>query len=309
LPKPRPQTTYFNVNTFPLPNISILQDPVGFYLIAAVLGLCVGSFLNVLIYRLPKMLDRAWQQQAAELRGEPMPDEFNQPFNLVVPRSACPNCGHQIKAIENIPIISWLVLRGRCAECGAPISRRYPIVEFLGAALAVLAAWHFGPTWEAVAAWGFLWLLLALAFIDYDTMLLPDDLTLPLLWAGLTVNLFGLYTSVTNALLGAVVGYLLLWLVYWVFKLLRNKEGMGYGDFKLLAAMGAWMGWEALLPIILISSVLGMLVGLGLILLKGRDHNIPMPFGPFLAIAGGITLFAGHFILSYLLPPFPVAGM
>jgi leader peptidase (prepilin peptidase)/N-methyltransferase len=267
------------------------MDPALAAAVAAIAGLCVGSFLNVVIHRLPKMLERGWQAQCAELRGET--PEPGPAYNLVVPRSACPACGVQITALQNIPVVSWLVLKGRCAGCKAPISGRYPIVELLGGALAATAIWHFGATPQGVAACGLLWALLALTMIDFDTQLLPDGITLPLLWAGLIVNLRSTFAPLPDAVIGAVAGYLSLWTIYWVFKLIRGKEGMGYGDFKLLAALGAWLGWQLLPVIVLLSSVVGAVIGVTLIVFKGRDHSIPMAFGPFLAIAGAIALFFG----------------
>jgi leader peptidase (prepilin peptidase)/N-methyltransferase len=273
---------------------SLLLDPAAALFIAAAVGLCVGSFLNVVIHRLPQMLERGWQDECAELRGEAVPERPR--YNIVVPRSKCPSCGHGITALENVPVVSWLALGGKCSACGTPISARYPLVEILGAALAAAAIWRFGPTWQGVAACGFLWTLLALTFIDFDTQLLPDDITLPLLWAGLGVNLFGLFVPLRDAVIGAIAGYLALWTVYWLFKLIRGKEGMGYGDFKLLAALGAWLGWHMIIPIILMSSVVGAVIGITLVVFKGRDHNIPLAFGPYLAIAGGIALFLGPYI-------------
>jgi leader peptidase (prepilin peptidase)/N-methyltransferase len=270
------------------------------YVGALVVGLCVGSFLNVVIHRLPKMLERGWRAQCAELRDEAVPVE--PPYNLVLPRSACPACGHRITAVENIPLVSWLALRGRCSACNARISVRYPLVELLGGLLALCAIWQFGPTWKGVAACALLWTLLALTVIDADTQLLPDDLTLPLLWGGLIVNLWGLFTPLGEAVIGAAAGYLSLWAVYWLFKLVRGKEGMGYGDFKLLAALGAWLGWKMLPLVVLLSSVVGAVVGIALIVLKGRDHNVPMPFGPYLAVAGAIALFFGPDLERWLLP-------
>jgi leader peptidase (prepilin peptidase)/N-methyltransferase len=267
------------------------MDPAWATAVAAIAGLCVGSFLNVVIHRLPKMLERGWQAQCAELRGET--PESGPAYNLVVPRSACPACGVRITALQNIPVVSWLVLKGRCAGCKAPISGRYPIVEVLGGALAATAIWHFGATPQGIAACGLLWALLALTMIDFDTQLLPDGITLPLLWAGLIVNLLSTFAPLPDAVIGAVAGYLSLWTIYWVFKLIRGKEGMGYGDFKLLAALGAWLGWQLLPVIVLLSSVVGAAIGVTLIVFKGRDHSIPMAFGPFLAIAGAIALFFG----------------
>ena len=280
--------------------IDFLLDPAAAMAVAAVLGLVVGSFLNVVIHRLPRMLERGWDAQCAELRGEaPAADA---PYNLVVPRSACPSCGHRISALENVPVLSWLVLRGRCSACGTRIAARYPIVELLAGTLGALAIARFGPTWQGVAACGLLWTLIALTFIDLDKQLLPDDLTLPLLWTGLIVNLFELFVTLQEALIGAVAGYVSLWSVYWAFKLIRGKEGMGYGDFKLLAALGAWMGWKALPAIVLLSSAVGAVIGITLVLVKRRDHQQPLPFGPYLAVAGAVALFAGRPLIALYLP-------
>lgn len=261
-------------------------------LTAAVFGLAFGSFLNVVIHRLPKMMEADWALQCAELRNEPLPEQPR--YNLSVPRSACPHCGHQITVLENIPLVSWLMLRGKCSTCKAPISARYPLVEGCTALLFAASIWHFGPTVQALGAILFLTILLALALIDFDTTLLPDDLTLPLLWAGLLVNLWGTYTSLPSAVVGAMAGYLSLWSVYWGFKLLTGKEGMGYGDFKLLAALGAWLGWKMLPLLILLSSFVGAVIGIALMVLAKRGRDIPMPFGPYLAAAGAITLFWGE---------------
>ena len=269
-------------------------------LAALIVGLCVGSFLNVVIHRLPRMLEREWKVQCAELRKELVPDE--PAYNLVVPRSACPACGHMITALENVPVVSWLALRGRCSACKAPISARYPIVEIMGGVLAVAAIVAFGATAQGAAACVLLWMLLALTMIAADTHYLPDALTLPLLWAGLLVNLGGLFTPLPSAVIGAIAGYLTLWTVYWLFKLIRGKEGMGYGDFKLLAALGAWLGWTMLPLIVLLSSAVGAVIGLGLIAFKGRDNELPIPFGPYLAIAGAIALFFGPALNKLYLP-------
>jgi leader peptidase (prepilin peptidase)/N-methyltransferase len=277
-----------------------LLDPVVATIAAAVVGLCIGSFLNVVIHRLPRMLERGWQAECAGLRGEPVAETPR--YDLVVPRSTCPSCGHAISAIENIPVLSWLALRGRCSACRGAISARYPVVEILGGALAAGAILRFGPTWQGVAACGFLWTLLALTFIDFDTQLLPDDLTLPLVWAGLAVNAAGLFVPLRDAVIGAMAGYLALWTIYWLFKLIRGKEGMGYGDFKLLAALGAWLGWQTLPMIVLLSSVVGAFIGMSLVVLKGRDHNVPLAFGPYLAIAGGIALFFGPAMSRLIFP-------
>ncbi len=279
---------------------SLFLDPVAAPFIAAAIGLCVGSFVNVVIHRLPRMLERGWQRECAELRGETLPDLPR--YDLVMPRSACPSCGHRITALENVPVASWLALRGKCSACGKPISARYPLVEILGAVLAACALWYFGPTVKAWAACGFLWTLLALTFIDFDTQLLPDDITLPLLWGGLAVNLFGIFVPLSDAVIGAIAGYLSLWAVYWLFKLIRGKEGMGYGDFKLLAALGAWQGWQILPLIVLLSSVVGAFIGISLVVFKGRDHNIPLAFGPYLAVAGAVTLFFGRTLVRTFFP-------
>jgi len=268
-----------------------LLDPAVALPAAAVIGLCVGSFLNVVIHRLPKMMERGWAAQCAELAGrEPEPQPR---YDLVAPRSACPSCGHAISALENVPVVSWLALRGRCKACGTRISVRYPIVELAAGVVALAAIWKFGATWTGLAACAFLWTLIALAFIDADTQLLPDDLTLPLLWGGLVANLFGLFVPLASAVIGAVAGYLALWTIYWLFKLIRGKEGMGYGDFKLLAALGAWLGWPMLPQIVLVSSVLGAIGGIAAMALQGRDRAAPLPFGPWLAGAGAVALFFG----------------
>ena len=277
-----------------------MTEHLFYAVVALVVGLCVGSFLNVVIHRLPKMLERRWKADCADLAGTTLPPEPR--YNLVVPRSACPACGHGITALENVPVISWLALRGKCSACKTPISVRYPLVELIGGALAFAAFWRFGPTYAGAAAAVFLWTLLALTCIDFDTQLLPDDLTLPLLWGGLFANLFGLFAPLRDAVIGAIAGYLALWTVYWLFKLIRGKEGMGYGDFKLLAALGAWLGWQVLPLIVLLSSVVGATIGIGLLLFKGRDHNVPLAFGPYLAIAGALALFFGPAFTRLLLP-------
>ena len=272
----------------------LLRDPLAFTVLASLLGLFVGSFLNVVIHRLPRMMEREWQAQAAELRGEPVPEAPR--FNLATPRSRCPHCGHVITALENIPVVSYLVLRGRCRHCSAPIGRRYPVVELLTAALSGYAAWHFGFGLAAAGALLFIWAMVALTFIDLDTQLLPDDLTLPLLWLGLLLNLGATFTELPSAVVGAVAGYLALWSVFWLFKLATGKEGMGYGDFKLLAAIGAWLGWQMLPLTILLSSLVGAVTGVVLIVLGRHGRNVPIPFGPYLAAAGIIALFWGESI-------------
>lgn len=271
--------------------------PAEFLIPAAVLfGLVVGSFLNVVIHRLPIMMERDWQHQAechiAQLSGIPMPAEPVR-YTLSVPRSACPRCGHPITALENIPVLSYLWLGGKCAACKTPISLRYPLVETCAAALAALMVWKFGANLAALAAFSLAASLLTLTLIDIDTQLLPDSITLPLLWAGLLFNLAGGFTDLPSAVIGAAAGYLLLWSVYWLFKLATGKEGMGYGDFKLLAAIGAWFGWKLLPAVILISSVAGTIVGIGLIVLARRGRDVPIPFGPYLALGGLAALFFG----------------
>lgn len=269
-----------------------LVVPLIFTALAALLSLFVGSFLNVVIHRLPRMMEREWLAQAAELRGEaPAAAER---YNLATPRSRCPHCGTPIGAIDNIPLFSYLVLQGRCRHCEAPIGVRYPIVEGLTALLCGYAAWHFGPGPAAVGAILLLWALLALTFIDLDTQLLPDSLTLPLLWLGLLFNLNGTFVPLADAVVGAVAGYLILWSVYWLFKLTTGKEGMGYGDFKLLAAIGAWLGWKMLPLTILLSSAVGAVVGICLIVVGRHGREIPIPFGPYLAAAGALALFFGN---------------
>ena len=252
----------------------------------------VGSFLNVVIHRLPKMLEREWHAQCAELDGKKPEDAPR--YNLVVPRSACPHCGHMIGALENIPVISYLLLRGKCKGCGAHISARYPVVEVVSGLLSGFAAWHFGFGLAALAALLFVWALLALTFIDFDMQLLPDVITLPLLWLGLLLNLPATFVDLRSAVTGAAMGYLVLWGVYWLFKMATGKEGMGYGDFKLLAAIGAWLGWQMLPLVILLSSLVGAVVGITLIVVARRGRNIPIPFGPYLAGGGLIALFWGQ---------------
>ncbi|HXF66899.1 MAG TPA: A24 family peptidase [Burkholderiales bacterium] len=264
---------------------------------AVVLGLIAGSFLNVVIHRLPKMIERRWRAECAELAGTapPAPERYN----LVTPRSSCPRCGHRITALENIPVVSYIALGGRCSACKAPISPRYPLVEALAGALAGYAAWRFGPGAALLAALLFCWAMIALAFIDLDTFYLPDSITLPLLWAGLIANLGAVFTDLRSAVIGAAAGYLALWAVYWIYKLATGKEGMGYGDFKLLGAIGAWVGYQMLLLVVLLSSFIGAAVGLALIVFARRGRNVPIPFGPYLALAGLVVLFHGESITRY----------
>ncbi|WP_426089150.1 prepilin peptidase [Janthinobacterium sp. PSPC1-1] len=260
-------------------------------LVAALFGLIVGSFLNVVIHRVPKMMQRESDNYVAEESGLPLP--YTDRYNLMLPHSHCTACGHRITAMENIPVISYLLLRGKCSACKAPISVRYPLVELLTGALSALLIWHFGSGWTGLATLVFAWLLIAMTFIDADTQMLPDDLTFPLLWAGLLVNINGTFVPLQDAVIGAAAGYLALWAVYWAFKLATGKEGMGYGDFKLLAALGAWLGWTMLPTIILLSSLVGAVVGIGLIVFARRGRDKPIPFGPYLAAAGLIALLYG----------------
>ena len=260
--------------------------------LAVVGGLAIGSFLNVVIHRLPKIMERQWQEQCAELGGQPM--VAAEAYSLAHPRSHCPHCQHPIAAMENIPIVSYLALRGRCKGCGARISWRYPVVEAITGLLFGYCLIHFGPTLAALGAMTFAAAMVALAFIDFDTQLLPDDITLPLLWLGLLLNVSSTHTDLSSAVVGAMAGYLSLWSVYQLFKLLTGKEGMGYGDFKLLAAIGAWLGWQMLPLVVLASSLVGACVGVVLIILARHGRNVPMPFGPYLAAAGLIALFWGQ---------------
>ena len=272
--------------------MELLQaEPALFTGLVFLFSLLIGSFLNVVIHRLPKMMEAEWHAQCAELRGE-TPAEST-PYNLAVPRSACPQCGHQITALENIPLLSWLWLRGRCSACSAPIGARYPLVELLTALLSAAVAWKWGVSAQTLGALLLVWTLIALAFIDLDTTLLPDSLTLPLLWLGLLFNLGGHFASLPDAVIGAMAGYGVLWSVYWLFKLVTGKDGMGYGDFKLLAAIGAWLGWQMLPVTLLLSSVVGAAIGIAMIVLVKHDRRVPIPFGPYLAGGGLVALFFG----------------
>ena len=276
--------------------------PVAFLLLTALLGLVIGSFLNVVIHRLPIMLERLWQRQCEELGRQPAVEKPNgESFNLVYPGSRCQHCHHAIRALENIPVLSFLWLRGKCAACGKAISWRYPAVELLTGILSLAVAWRLGIAPAALAALFLTWALIALAFIDYDRQILPDDITLPLLWAGLLLNVFGVFVPLSSAVIGAAAGYGSLWLVYQAFRLATGKEGMGFGDFKLFAALGAWLGWQQLPLIILLSSFLGAVVGIVFIAFFGRDRRLPIPFGPFLCVAGWIALMWGdHITRAYL---------
>ena len=278
----------------------LASTPLACVLCALILGLLVGSFLNVVIHRLPRMLERDWQAQAREILKLPAAPA-GETYNLVLPQSGCPHCGHRIRAWENIPLLSFLLLRGRCSDCKAPISRRYPLVEVASGLLCGFIAWHFGFGWQAAAMFALTWGLLAASLIDADHQILPDAIVLPLLWFGLIVNaLFG-FVPLADALWGAVAGYLSLWLVFWLFKLLTKKEGMGYGDFKLLALIGAWGGWQVLPLTLLLSSLVGAIMGLIILRARGAERSTPIPFGPYLAVAGWIALLWGDQITaSYL---------
>ena len=278
---------------------------------AILIGMMVGSFLNVVIHRLPIMLERDWKAQCLEYLGDkivlkhPEAAGNQNKYNLVVPRSACPACGQPITVLQNIPVVSYLLLGGKCSACKARISMRYPVVEVMTGLMTGFVAWHFGVTWITVFSITYLWALIALTFIDADTTLLPDDITLPLLWMGLLVNVGGVFTDIGSATLGAAGGYLILWSVYWAFKLLTGKEGMGYGDFKLLAAIGAWLGWQLLPLVILLSAAVGTVVGVAGIVLKGRDKGAKLPFGPYLAAAGFIALVWGQQLNAWYLGRLP----
>ncbi|GAB4165021.1 MAG: A24 family peptidase [Rhodocyclaceae bacterium] len=279
--------------------LETFSHPGVFLSCAAVVGLAVGSFLNVVIHRLPKILEREWRAQCAELSGESAP--AGEHLGLAFPPSHCPRCGARIRMLDNIPVLSWLWLRGRCRECGGAISPRYPIVEALTAALTIWSAWRFGFGVQSLAASLLLWALVAAAFIDADTQLLPDAITLPLLWAGLLANLWGTFADLHSAVIGAIAGYVSLWSIYWLFRLATGKEGMGHGDFKLLAALGAWLGWQVLPVVILLSSVAGATVGIALIVAARHGRDVPIPFGPYLAAAGALAVFWGPELSRYYL--------
>ncbi|HVK98329.1 MAG TPA: A24 family peptidase [Dongiaceae bacterium] len=291
--------TYFTLN------------PDFFVGVVVLFGLMFGSFFNVVIYRLPITMQLEWLTNAREFLqevfGRDLPPDLQQhpqklpqpPFDLIKPNSTCPHCGHAIRWHENIPLVSYIRLKGRCSACKTRISPRYPIIELVTGLLSGFVAWKLGFTWETAAALVFTWSLICLTMIDFDHQLLPDQITLPLLWLGLLVNIGGMFATLQEAVLGAVIGYLSLWSIYWIFKILTGKEGMGYGDFKLLAALCAWMGWQALPLIVLLSSLVGSIIGISLIVIKGRDRNIPIPFGPYLAIAGWIAFFWGDAIVRY----------
>ena len=282
----------------------LASSPGWFVGTCLVLGLLVGSFLNVVIYRLPVILDRQWRQECAELHSTDIP-VATEPFNLVVPRSACPGCKAPITALQNIPVLSYLVLRGRCAACGIRISPRYPLIEALTGILSAAVAWKYGYGWQTAAAIVLTWFLIALTFIDVDTQFLPDSLTLPLVWMGLLLSLWASQSGpapvpvdMRSSIIGAIAGYLSLWSVYHLFRLITGKEGMGYGDFKLFAALGAWLGWQMLLPIILFAASVGAVVGIAMLAVRGQSRSTPIAFGPFLAAAGWLVLMFGHEVVT-----------
>ena len=283
--------------------MSLIQSfqafPALFVTAVTVMSLAIGSFLNVVIHRLPKMLERQWRDELSELNDQEV--AASPRYNLMVPRSACPACGHAIGALENVPLISYLALRGKCAGCKARISPRYPLVEALTGVLSGYIAWRYGFTWQTLALLVFVWSMIALAFIDLDTFYLPDDITLPLVWAGLLANMGGLFVDLQSAVIGAIAGYLALWIVFWGYKLATGKDGMGYGDFKLLAAIGAWLGWKMLPVVILLSSLVGAIVGISLIVFARHGRNVPIPLGPYLVLGGLIALFWGDQLLHYYL--------
>ncbi|HDZ16388.1 MAG TPA: prepilin peptidase [Methylophaga aminisulfidivorans] len=270
----------------------LASSPTAWVGVISLLGLLVGSFLNVVIHRVPIIMHREWREQCADLQGLESPNKDT--FTLSTPRSRCPNCGHAITAFENIPIISYLCLAGKCRECHTPISKRYPIIELITAVVSATVAWHFGFSFSALGGLLLSWALIALTFIDLDEQLLPDSITLPLIWLGLFFNLSSNYTNIESAVIGAIAGYLSLWSIYHVFRLVTGKEGMGYGDFKLLAALGAWMGWQFLPVIVLLSSFVGAIIGISLIIFKAHNRQTPIPFGPYLAIAGWLALIWGQ---------------
>lgn len=279
------------------------DSPLFFLSFVFIVSLMVGSFLNVVIYRLPVMMERSWKadfqahfETDVSTLGSNTDSTESSPFNLIKPDSTCPKCQHKIRAWENIPVISWLLLRGKCSQCKNAISIRYPLIELGTALCSVWIAWHFGYSWSALAGVVMTWILVALIFIDIDTMLLPDQLTLPLLWMGLLFSIVNPAVSSADSIIGATVGYLSLWSVYWAFKLLTGKEGMGYGDFKLLAALGAWMGWQYLAIVVLMSSLVGAVIGISVLSFQGKDKGQAIPFGPYLAIAGWLTLLYGDWI-------------
>ena len=274
--------------------IILQSSPVLLTSLCLIIGLLVGSFLNVVIFRLPVMMERDWKKECAQYLELESPEQELTAFNLAVPLSRCPHCTTAIKSYQNIPVISYLFLRGKCSECKAPISLRYPLIEAFTGITSAIVAWHFGYSIEMLFALFLTWSLIALSFIDIDHQLLPDSITLPMLWLGLFLSLFSIYTDTHSSIIGVIAGYLSLWSVYMLFKLLTGKEGMGYGDFKLLALFGAWLGWQYLPIIILLSSLVGAVIGIAMVILVKKDHNTPIPFGPYLAAAGWLALIWGE---------------
>lgn len=288
--------------------MSVIQlfqtQPVFFVITMALLGMCVGSFLNVVIYRLPKMMHQDWQKQCCELLDIKNKKVEEQQFNLIFPGSSCPACQHKITALENIPVISYLFLKGRCKSCNTKISPQYPLIEILTGLTTAYIAWHFGFSLQTLFAVLLTWALICLSVIDLEHSLLPDDITLPFMWLGLACNIFGIFTDMSSSLIGAMLGYSVLWLIFMSFKVITGKEGMGYGDFKLLALLGAWLGWQSLPLIILLSSITASIIGIAMIIFKGRDKAAAFPFGPYLAIAGWITLLWGENLIGIYLNNF-----
>jgi leader peptidase (prepilin peptidase) / N-methyltransferase len=285
-----------------------IQSPLVFIVLAFIFALLIGSFLNVVILRLPIMLERDWRSQCEELAAEPASELPVGRFDLVEPRSRCPSCGHQITPMQNIPLVSYILLAGKCADCGTHIPLRYPVIELLTAVLTAVVAWRFGFGWESAAAILLTWILIAISVIDIDHQIIPDSISLPLVWIGLTLSLFHpmnasgpLFIDPKSAIAGALAGYLSLWSIYHLFLLITGKEGMGYGDFKLLAALGAWLGWTMLPVIILMSAVVGALTGIALIVTKRQERSVPIPFGPYLAAAGWIAMLWGQAIVAWYL--------
>jgi len=280
------------------------QSPVTFYFTVAMISLAIGSFLNVVIYRTPKMMEYTWYHECREFLADEISNTEAKeltPISLSKPDSTCPSCGHKIRFYENIPVLSWLLLKGKCSTCSNKISARYPSIETATMVLSLIVAQHFGPTIETLLVLFLTWALISLTMIDFDHMLLPDQITLPLLWLGLLININGTFIPLTDAVIGAVVGYMSLYSIFWLFKLLTGKEGMGFGDFKLFAVFGAWLGWQLLPLLILMASVVGAIVGIGLMLFKNHQRQQGIPFGPYLAISGWITLLWGEGIWSWYL--------
>jgi leader peptidase (prepilin peptidase)/N-methyltransferase len=279
----------------------LLSEPLLLTLLCGILGLLIGSFLNVVIYRLPVMMEREWRRDCREFLQLKPEDTDSEPFNLTLPHSRCPHCKATIKPYQNIPVLSYLFLKGKCAQCGQAISLRYPLIEAFTGLCSAIVAYHFGYSMALAFALLLTWCLIALSFIDIDKQLLPDSIVLPLLWLGLLMSLFKVYANSSDSIIGAIAGYLSLWTVYHVFRIITGKEGMGYGDFKLLALFGAWLGWQFLPMIVLLSSLVGAVIGIAMIVFRSHDHNTPIPFGPYLAAAGWLALLWGDEISAFYL--------